>query len=85
MSVEQGTRLLITQHRAAGTMSPLLGAEARANSPEERGLIRAIIDESFPEPVQTPVVVEAPTPTTLRDRVSVKLRNLGHTFLEKTA
>ena len=85
MSVEQGTRLLITQHRAAGTMSPLLGAEARANSPEEGGLIRAVIAESFPEPAQTPAVVETPTPTTLRDRVSVKLRNLGRTFLEKTA
>lgn len=85
MGVEKGTRLILAQHQAEGIRSPLLGAEARAHIPGDEGIIHAVIDESFPEPAQTPVVVEAPTPTTLRDRVSVKLHNLGQTLLEKIA
>jgi len=85
MGVEKGTRLLIAQHQAAGTASPLLGAEARAKSPEERGVIRAVIDESFPEPAQTPEVAETPAPLTLRARVRDTLQTLSHSLIERTA
>lgn len=74
--VERTTQLLMGRHLAENTASPLLGAEARAHSPEGNNTLRAIIDEVIPEPEVTPEIPEEPELVTLRQRVSGALQGL---------